>query len=390
MLEELDKVDVRILEGLAEYGPRNMSRVAKEIGIARGTVLSRINRMSSSFYLRLLTTIYHTNLGMKKGVIFAKAAPGQEDVLFDCLKINKFYIYLSRCFGMFEGCVGVYVIPVEHTAEFEDFVMELKRLGITRDIELFWSTCFHTVNRTRKWFDDDKENWVFPWENWLNEISTSESELPYTLKDPASFPLKADETDLFIVKELEKDATVSLVSIARKLGTTLQNVRYHYETHVVKRGLIETFQMAMFPFDRATSDTLFFIFKFGDNEKMGKFARSLLDKPFVFILGKILKENALISQVYLPRHEFRNFIDALSKLARDNFLESYDYVVQDLRPGKWSRETIPFELFKNGNWAYDHSQHLMTLRSCADRNKTGNQSISTPNKNDTKPMFAAK
>lgn len=363
MLEELDKVDVRILEGLAEYGPRNMSRVAKEIGIPRGTVLSRINRMSSSFYLRLLTTIYHTNLGMKKAVIFAKATPGQEDMLFNCLKVNKFYIYLSRCFGMFEGCVGIYVIPVEHTDEFEDFVMELKRLGITRDIELFWSTCFHTVNRTRKWFDDDKENWVFPWDKWLNEISTSESELPYTLRDPASFPLKADETDLFIVKELEKDATVSLVSIARKLGTTLQNVRYHYETHVVKHGLIETFQMAMFPFDRATSDTVFFIFKFGDNEKMGKFARSLLDKPFVFILGKILKENALVSQVYLPRHEFRNFIDALSKLARDNFLESYDYVVQDLRPGKWSRETIPFELFKNGNWTYEHSQHLVTLRA---------------------------
>lgn len=365
MLEELDKIDVRILEGLAEYGPRNMSRVAKEIGIPRGTVLSRINRMSSSFYLRLLTTIYHTNLGMKKAVIFAKATPGQEDVLFNCLKVNKFYIYLSRCFGMFEGCVGIYVIPVEHTDEFEDFVLELKRLGITRDVELFWSTCFHTVNRTRKWFDDDKENWVFPWEKWLKEISSSESELPYTLKDPASFPLKADETDVFIVKELEKDATVSLVSIARKLGTTLQNVRYHYETHVVKHGLIETFQMAMFPFDRATSDTVFFIFKFDDNEKMGKFARSLLDKPFVFILGKILKENALVSQVYLPRHELRNFIDALSKLARDNFLESYDYVVQDLRPGKWSRETIPFELFKNGNWTYEHSQHLVTLRALA-------------------------
>jgi DNA-binding Lrp family transcriptional regulator len=363
MLKQLDKVDVRILEGLAEHGPRNVSKVAKELDIPRGTVLLRINHMSSSFYLRLLTTIYHTNLGMKKAVVFARATPGQEDVLFNCLKVNKFYIYLSKCFGMFEGCVGIYVIPVEHTSEFEDFLTEVERLGITRDMELFWSTCFHTVNRTRKWFDDDKENWVFPWEKWLDEVSSSKGELPYTLKDPASFPLKADETDLFIIKELEKDATVSLVSIARKLGTTLQNVRYHYETHVIRHGLIETFQMAILPFDRATSDTLFFIFKFGDSEKMGKFARSLLDKPFVFILGKILKENALVSQVYLPRHEFRNFIDALSKLAREDFLEDYEYVIQDLRPGKWSRETIPFELFKNGRWMYEHSQHLAALHA---------------------------
>jgi DNA-binding Lrp family transcriptional regulator len=320
MPEQFDTVDVRILEGLAEYGPRNITKVAKELSIPRGTVISRIKHMSSSFYLRLLTTIYHTNLGMKKAVVFAKATPGREDVLLNCLKVNRFYIYLSRCFGRFEGCVGIYVIPVEHTVQFEDFLAEVEKLGITRDIELFWSTCFHTVNLTRNWFDDDKETWVFPWEEWLDEVSSSESELPYTLKDPASFPLKADKTDLFIVKELEKNATVSLAVIARKFGTTLQNIRYHYETHVVKHGLIETFQMAILPFDKATSDMFFFIFKFGDSEKMGKFARSLLDKPFVFILGKILNENSLVSQICLPRHEFRNFIDALSKLARVNLL----------------------------------------------------------------------
>jgi DNA-binding Lrp family transcriptional regulator len=377
MPEHFDNLDVRILEGLAEYGPRNITKVAKELSVPRGTVISRIERMSSSFYLRLLTTIYHTNIGMKKAVVFAKATPGQEDVLFNCLKVNKFYIYLSRCFGMFEGCVGIYVIPVEHTAEFEDFLAEVERLGITRDIELFWSTCFHTVNRTRKWFDDDKETWVFPWDEWLDEVSSSGSELPYTLRDPASFPLKADETDLFIVKELEKNATVSLASIARKFGTTLQNIRYHYEKHVVRHGLIETFQVSILPLDRATSDILFFIFKFSDGEKMGKFARSLLDKPFVAILGKILNENSLVSQVYLPRHEFRNFIDALSKLARDNFLERYDYVVQDLRPGKWSRETIPFELFKNGRWMYEHSKHLEALHALTSDTKQETSQVRT-------------
>jgi hypothetical protein len=119
--------------------------------------------------------------------------------------------------------------------------------------------------------------------------------------------------------------------------------------------------MAILPFDRATSDMFFFIFKFGDSEKTGKFARSLLDKPFVFILGKILNENSLVSQICLPRHEFRNFIDALSKLARVNLLENYEYVLQDLRPGKWSRETIPYGLFKNGRWTYEHSQHVKAL-----------------------------
>jgi DNA-binding Lrp family transcriptional regulator len=369
MPANLDSRDIEVLEGLAEYGPRNISKVARELDMPRGTVVSRIGRMSSLFFLNLGTTVYHTNLGLKKAVVFAKAIPGQEELLFNCLKVNKFYIYLSRCFGRFEGCVGIYVIPVEHAAEFKDFIEEVERMGVTKNIELFWSTCFHTVNLTRNWFDGEGGTWVFPWEEWLEEVSSADDELPYTLKDPEAFPLRADETDMFIIGELEKDATVSLASIARKLGTSLQNIRYHYETHVVKRGLIETFQMAILPFDRSTSDMLFFTFKFGDKQKMSKFARSLLNKPFVFILGKVLNENSLVSQIYLPRQEFRNFIDALSSLARAHLLESYDYVLQDLRVGKWSRETIPYQFFKNGAWIYKHSQHVQALHYQASRVK---------------------
>lgn len=362
MHDKLDSVDIKILAGLAEYGPRNVKRLARELDIPRGTVLSRIERLSSSFYLRLLTTVYHTNLGMKKAVVFAEATPGEEDLLFRCMRLNDFYIYLSRCFGVFEGCLGIYVIPKEHTTEFEQFLAELKKTGVAQDIQIQWSTCFHTVNLTGKWFDNNSQTWTFPWNKWLEEIPSKKSELPYTLTDPDSFTLRADQTDLFIVKELEQDATISLADMARKLGTTLQNIRYHYESHVVKHGLVETFQVAILPFERSTSDMLFFVFRFNTTEKMAKFAQSLLDKPFVNIVGKVLGKNTLVSQLCLPRLEFRNFVDALSKLARDGFLQSYYYLFQDLRVGKWSRRTIPYQFFKNGSWAYDHNAHVKSLQ----------------------------
>jgi len=360
--DKLDSVDIKILAGLAEYGPRNVKMLARELNIPRGTVLSRIERLSSSFYLRLLTTVYHTNLGMKKAVVFAEATPGEEDLLFKCMRLNDFYIYLSRCFGVFEGCLGIYVIPKEHTTEFEQFLAELKKTGVAQDIQIQWSTCFHTVNLTGNWFDNNSQTWTFPWNKWLEEIPSKKSELPYTLTDPDSFTLRADQTDLFIVKELEQDATISLADMARKLGTTLQNIRYHYESHVVKHGLVETFQVAILPFERSTSDMLFFVFRFNTAEKMAKFAQSLLDKPFVNIVGKVLGKNTLVSQLCLPRLEFRNFVDALSKLARDGFLQGYYYLFQDLRVGKWSRRTIPYQFFKNGSWAYDHNEHVKSLQ----------------------------
>jgi DNA-binding Lrp family transcriptional regulator len=317
--------------------------------------------MSASFYLRMSANVYHTNLGLKKAVVFAKATPGNEDLLFSCMKVNKFYIYLSRCYGKFEGALGVYVIPKDQCTKFEQFVQEIKKLGIAQDVDLSWSTCFHTVNRTTNWFDSTSEKWAFPWDEWVEEVRTGNDVLPYTLVDPEDFPMKADETDLFILKEMEKNATIDLVDIARKFGTSLQNLRYHYKEHVEKKGLLEVFQIFFLPFDQAVSDMFFFVFKFDDHKKLAKFARSLLDKPFVYIVGKILGQNAIISQVYLPRQEFRHFVDSLSKLARTGYLQNYDYVIQDLRPEKRSRATIPFEFFKDGSWTYNHNGHLKSL-----------------------------
>jgi DNA-binding Lrp family transcriptional regulator len=362
MRKKLDLLDVKILEGLGKYGPRNLTLVAKKLGIPRGTLFSRIETLSSSFYLRLVTNVYTTNLGLKKVIVFAKATLGNEELLLGCMKANKFYTYLDRCYGPFEGCLGIYAIPKDHSNKFELFVQELKTLGVAKEIQIFWSTCFYTVNRTSNWFDTSSETWIFPWDKWVEEIQAEGTDLPDTLVEPKGFPIKADETDLFIIKELEKDATISLAAIANKLGTTLQNVSYHYNLHVIKNRLLENFQTFIFLYDSAISDMFFFAFKFGNIEKMAKFTLSLLDKPFVYIVGKVLDENTITAQVYLPRLEFRNLTDILSKLIRTSFLQSYDYVIQDLRSGKWSRETIPYEFFKNGSWIYDHDKYMKSLQ----------------------------
>jgi len=360
-LECIDSVDVRILEGLGSYGPRNLTKVGKKLGLNTEMVRSRLEHLSSLFYFRTSVNVYHTNLGLKKAVVFAEAAPGYEELLFNCLKVNSFYIYLTRCYGMLEGCLGIYTIPLSRSTEFVKFIEKIEKLGVAKNIQVFWSTCFHTVNRTSNWFDHEAQTWVFPWDDWVKEIPTKHTKLPYTLVDPGDFPMKADEIDLFILKELEKNATISLRDIARMLGITPQRAQYHFKTHLIERGLIEDFQIFIFPFERTTSDMFWFLFKFDSKGNMARFARSLLDKPFVYAMGKILGENALIAQIYLPKLEFRSFVDALSTLSRNGFLQSYDYVIQDLRKGRWSRETIPFEDFKDGSWIYNHKKHIKNL-----------------------------
>lgn len=367
MPKRFDLLDVKILESLGVHGPRNVTGLARKLGVPAETVRKRLKRIHSKNFLRTHVNVFHTNLGLKKAVVFAEAFPGYEDLLFESLKTNNFWIYLSRCYGMKEGCLGIYTIPRSNCTEFERFLSELERLEVARKVELHWATCFQSVNLKCNWFDPASKSWNFLWDRWIEEIPTKTTRLPFTLVDPTDFPILGDRTDVLMLKELEKDATVSFTELAKMLGISPQLVRYHFYEHLVNRNLIEGFQIVVFPYDRAVSDMFYFIFKFDSGEKLAKFAMSLMDKPFVYTLGKILKENALIANLYMPKDEFRKFIDILSGLVRAGFLQSYRYVIQDLN--KTLRQTISYEHFEDRGWIYEHEKHIKTLQELVKRSK---------------------
>jgi len=356
---EFDLLDLRMMEGIGTYGPRNITSLARRLNVPPETLRKRLQRMRSKIFLYV--NIYHTNLGLKKAVVHAQSIPGREQLLFDSMKMNDFWIYVNRCYGINEGCVAFYTIPKEHATEFEHFIFELEKLRIATNTKIFWSTCFQAVHARVNWFSLKDEQWIFSWDEWVQEIPTKTTQLPYTLVDPQAFPILADETDAFILKELEKDPTVSLVDLAAMLGISQQLAEYHYKKHIVARGLLESFDVLDFRFDMRASDMFYFFLTFESLEKLARFASSLLDKPFVLGLGKVLGENALIAHIYLPKLEFRNFVDILSKLISLGHLQSYSYVIQDMR--KAQRQTISYEYFKDGLWVYDHDKHIKSLNT---------------------------
>jgi DNA-binding Lrp family transcriptional regulator len=371
MQAKLDSQDIKILEAAGIHGPRNLRLLAEELGMKRGTVWKRVQRLSSNFFLEFHVNPYHTNMGLRKAVVLAWANPGKENLLFDCLYVNDYRNFISRCYGTREGCFAIYIIPETHIAEFMEFLETTRKMGLIREMGVTWSTCFQNVNPTQNWFDPETESWTFSWDDWIEEMANEGTELPYTLVDPKSFTNHADYIDVFIVKELEKDAAMSFVDIAKKLNTSRQNVERHYRDHVLKRGLIESVQVMISPFDRrGTSEPVFFNFKFKDGTHMAKFALSLLDKPFVHFLGKVLGENALVSYThFLSKRDFRGFVSALSKVIGRGLLQDYNYVFIDLE--RRARETVRHEFFNNGAWIYDHNRHMQSLQDIAAKNAEG-------------------
>jgi len=350
----LDFFDLKILEGLGIYGPRNILAIARKLDVPEATLRRRLKQMRSQIFLQ--SNVYHTNIGLKKIIVFAKAIQGYENLLYKSLDVHDYVIYISRSYGALEGCFAIFAVPIERCPDFEQFLEYLKNEGVTEYIQYHWSTCFQTVNIKCDWYDKNSKSWGFFWKEWIQEALTEGTELPFTLKDPPEYPLKGDKWDIFILKDLELDATISLKAIATKLKTSVPLIKYHYDKHIVDRQLLEGFQIIYYPFDKSKSNGFFFMFMFDSLENMSKFARSLLDKPFARSLGKIFGEPSLFAHIYLPLEEFRKFVDSLGELIRRGFLKRYEYVIQDMKITQ--RYTIPYKSFQNESWVYEQEKYL--------------------------------
>ena len=362
MREELTTLDLEILRALWETGPRNISKIARTLEVNRRTVESRIERMKSdpNFFLRVHTSVYHTNIGLRKAVVFSEANPGMEQLLYDCLLINEFWLYVCRSYGMGEGCTAVYAVPVEHCSELEDFLQSLTTLGVTKSVDVYWSTCFQGGRITNEGFDDKLNKWVFSWDDWVNEVQKQTTDLPYTLVEAKSYFNYADEIDIKMLEKLEEDATRSLTGIARSIGISLQLARFHYSEHLVRKNLIEGNEVFVMRYGKTPSMMAYFTITFHNYETFARFTRSLLNKFFVLTMGKNLQENCLIVEVFLPTEEFRKFIEVLSQMVRSGLVKGYKYAIQDL--GIRRRQTISPPLFDGKSWVYDHGNQMKTLR----------------------------
>jgi DNA-binding Lrp family transcriptional regulator len=361
MRKPLTVIDIKILEALFELGPRNLSAVAKKVGISRELLRFRLKRMRENpqFFLRMHTAIYHTNLGLKKAIVVLEAEPGMERLLFDCLLINDFWLYVCRSYGLGEGCTAIYAVPIEHCHEFEEFMHELIRLRVAKNVHVYWTTCFQGGRITPEWFDDNKNQWNFQWDRWTKEIQTQTIELPYTLIEPEAYPVYADELDVRMLEKLEVDATVSFNKLAQILGISPQLARFHYCEHLIGKNLIEGYQIFIMQYGDLPSLMVLFIISFDNYEKFAKFAKSLLNKSFVLMMAKAIGDNTLLTEVFLPIGEFRNFIDKLSELANMKIVRSYKYIIQDLRIRR--RQTIFPKMFKEKSWIYDHKTYMTML-----------------------------
>lgn len=349
-----------IVDALSKYSPRNIYRIAKELGMPESTVRYRVKTMREKGILWLFTNIYHTNIGLKKSVLFAEINPKYWRSIYELMDANGFWAYMIRLHAGKEMIHALYTIPIEHISKLNDFLDELVSIDILRDYRVYHSTCFHRVNVSKSWYDFKDSRWRFSWNTILNDIDQAKTNLPITLRDPKDFPILADETDIMILKSLEQDATISYTELAKELNTTPQNIRYHFRRHIERNFLIEDYEILYLRFPLKESFIVYFILDFTNYTSMAKSANVFENKPFAEVLGKILGKHSMVMATYIPIKEFTKLIDTFNDMVSVGYLKDFEYF---LTPAAQSgeRQTIPYIRFKDDHWEYPHEEMIQEL-----------------------------
>ena len=356
----LDPTNAKILEGLGKHGPRNVLALAKSIGLPPTTVTFRIKKLMEEGFLRIGTNLDYSRLGLIKAVLIAESKPGQEKKLQQIIENLEYWTYMTRCYGKYDGYYTIFAFPAEYNKKLKEYLEKAAHLKAFSRYVFFRTTNFTDVAPNFDWFDFQNKSWNLQWKLWIDEVQNASEKLPRKLIEPKTYSILVDETDLYILKELEKDGTSKFTKLAEATNMTPQGVRYRYHKHIVGRSLIIDHDVATLPYPLATSDMCSFVIDFENEETLAKFVNSLQNKPFIITYGKAVGQHSLIVHTFTPKTEFSKFIDSMNRLTEKKLIESFLYVTLDV--ASFRRQTISYEFFKENKWTYDYEKKIEKLK----------------------------
>jgi DNA-binding Lrp family transcriptional regulator len=360
IIKQLDRTNIKILTAMYKSGPRNLLEVSRRTGIPFTSVYHRVAKLESKSK-RLVSLIPQVSkLGLVRVIVLVTANLGSEDRVTMALKVPNFWRSVNRCEGTFTH-FSVHLVPFKFLKQFRTYMKRLMELGLITHSSIMLAGEYIPNFPNFDYYNPTTNEWAFQWGRWLALSKRKPSQI---ITDPTGYPVLADEKDMLIVKELEKNGRKSFADLAPLLGISLQGVKYHYDKKLVPTGIVKHFGFDVWPYPEEVSAYHDILLKFTNSQDMNRFYSSRNEFFFVHGLSKILRENSLLVRTYILQTQVPSLFAFLSQMAREGLLESYSAVRQDFI--ERDVQTISYELFdEDQGWTFDLKQNLSELSKLA-------------------------
>ena len=353
----LDEENIKVLNTMKKYGPRNLQQISRKSGVPYPTVYTRVNRLESQELLQTCAYPNFSKIGLSRVLVLLTPVPGRELLAREALKIPGYWLSIIRCSGECNGYYSLHGVPADNRQDFEHYLDQLIPSGIASSYRIFWLGEYSEVTNF-DFFDLKKRVWNFPWISWLKlfleERKREKQEEKESRRD------KFDKNDLLILKELQKDARKKLSEFAKLMGVTLPAAKYRFD-NLVRKGFIQDYVINVLPYAPEVSDLFEVRLDFKNESLVAGKERVLRGLPFVLSFSRVRGSNSITARIYLPRGEMNNLLTLLSALVRQNVLDRFSYLALDLMTIE--NQTFSYEYYEDETgWRYDNHEYLDALR----------------------------
>ncbi len=363
-MQLLDDENIRIVGVMKKHGPRNLQLIAREVGIPYETVYARVMRLEEAGVLKVRGTPEYKRIGLSRAMVLASPLPGKDLIVSEALKIPGFWITHMRCMGEVNGYYSTHAVPTLHMQEFEEYIGQLRHLGLASSSKVYWLGDHDTFIPNFEYYNTNTRRWRFEWAQWLELLSKPAGKWYGEDRDSVSLKYQSpsfDARDLFVVKEIMKDARVKLADLARAFDISLPAAKYRFDS-VMKKGLVREYVFDMLPYAPDISDLYDVRLDFMSDATMN-YVRTVLERlPFALDVSRIKGLSSLATRVYLPRGEMNNLIKLLTALAQNGVLVNFSYLWLDYVT--ITAQTFGYKKFKDDSgWYYNNSEYNIALQN---------------------------
>ncbi len=358
-LKLIDQTNAEIIGALSKHDPRNISAISKDVGLPNSTMAFRIKKLIENLNLEINARVDFNKIGLARATVFAETLPAKWNKLWKIMEDLGCLTYLTKCHGRMNGCYAIFAFPASNKNKLEEYFKRLKHMNIISSYQLFWTTNLCEVHPNFKWYDFKHKKWIFQWKQWVNDIYEASDSRPEQLKDPEDYPIKADEKDLLLLSQLERNGVLTYEELAKNANMNPRTVAYRYKKHLTDRKLILDHMVWFLPYPHDISDACSFVIEFESDKALAKFANTLDETPFVLSYARVIGSKNLIINTYIPKAEFLDFINSLNTLAENRLIRNYFHVTLTLSPHK--RGGIPYKLFKDHTWKCNFEDSMKPL-----------------------------
>jgi hypothetical protein len=314
---KLNRDLVQMARIIADMGP-NVNQIAETSHTFRETVRYRYHRFLLDRGITVQAVPSYAKLGFKRLILIVKLAPTCEanaKSIFSALSElcylhsftrvllrGEFLVHIAVPSALAERCAGVY--------------MDLHRAGLFTELEVLAFDEMRNPPMRAEFYDFVRGTWSFDW----NALKSEEMRLPLRTVPKAE---KYDRTDLLVLKELDKDASRTLVKMARDLKVNVSALEFHYREHVKGRGLIKGYRLvwqgtrADLDQERSASRKdvyveLTLLLEEGTPEELGELMLLLNKTPF---LWSEAYGSSYCAEVFIPHYLYLGFMEYLDGFA---------------------------------------------------------------------------